>query len=203
MPKMNMTKALGILKFIIGILLLPVLVATSFSFYQQLVLLEKEILIYFIWGVVSYLILHLFIWEPAVIYRKGQRILGIIFRFFAPLVKFASYLFPIYTILIFILYSIISLFFKSKELLNYFMFLFGFSLTLHIIFSAKSLRSKQEDFLKSNYIFGFSFIYITNIVLFCFCLNLVFQRFSFLNFFNQTYSVSKDIYSAVFGQLFF
>ena len=200
---MNMTKALGILKFIIGILLLPVLVATSFSFYQQLVLLEKEILIYFIWGVVSYLILHLFIWEPAVIYRKGQRILGIIFRFFAPLVKFASYLFPIYTILIFILYSIISLFFKSKELLNYFMFLFGFSLTLHIIFSAKSLRSKQEDFLKSNYIFGFSFIYITNIVLFCFCLNLVFQRFSFLNFFNQTYSVSKDIYSAVFGQLFF
>ena len=195
-------RGLSIVKFITGICLLPFVYSVSLSFLNEFNTVEKLFRDYFWAGVITFIIVYLFVYEPAIIYNKGQRLLGIVFQFLKPLVRVAPYLLPIYTIAIFIAYLILPLAFKTKESLGSFLLLFSFSLTLHLVFSARSVRSKQGDFLKANYIFGFSFVYIIDLVLLAFCLNIVFKEFSFVNFFNNSFQTGKNIIYAIFKQLF-
>lgn len=193
----------GITKFILGISLLPFVYSVSVSFLTEFTLVDKPLQNYFWAGVISLLIAYLFIWEPAVIYTGGHKILEVVFSFFKPLVKVAPYLLPIYTIVLAISYILLSYVVKSSNLVNYFIFLFGFSVSLHLILSAKTLRAKKEDFLKGNYIFGFSFVYIVNLAILSFFLNLMFDKFSFVNFSNNSFQIAKNIFGVVFKQLFF
>jgi len=203
-PKMAgfSSRIFGVIKFILGICLLSFVYSCSVSFVNEISLIDKSLQNDFWAGVITLLVIYLFIWEPAVVYVKGQKLVEIVFTFFKPLVRVAPYLLPIYTIILFILYGILSFILKSPSLMNYFVFLFGLSVALHLIFSAKSIRSKQGDFLKANYIFGFSLIYIINLMLLAFGFNLLFKDFSFVNFFNSSYQFAKAIYYAIFKQLF-
>ena len=195
-------KAFGLIKLILGICLLPCVYTFTTAFLKQIGLIEKSLQCYFWAGVNTLLIVYLFIWEPAKIYKWGHKLLEIIFNFVKPLVKFAPYLLPIYTIVLFIVYGLLSLMIKSSWLIGYTIFLAGLSITLHLVFSAKSIRGKKGDFLKANYIFGFSFIYIINVMILAFCLNLTFNEFSFVNFSNNAFQSAGDIFYAVFKQLF-
>lgn len=192
----------GVTKFLLGVLLLPFVYSVTASFLNQLSLTPKPQQDYFWAGVASFLVIYLLIWEPAKIYAYGHKILEMVFNYFKPLVKVAPYLLPIYTITFAVAYLFLSLAIKSTDLLNYTLFLFGFSLSLHLVFSAKSLRAKKADFLKGNYIFGFSFVHIINIGLLSLFLNLIFEPFSFVNFSNQAFQIAKNIFSLVFKQLF-
>lgn len=195
-------RAFGIFKLVLGICLLAFVYSGTLAFVGEFNTVEKGLQNTFWAGVISFTIIYLFVYEAGIVYKKGQRILELIFRFFAPLVKVAPYLLPIYTILIFFIYLSLSFFVKSEALLRNSVFLLGFSLTLHLIFSAKSMRSRQGDFLKSNYIFGFSFIYIVNLALLCSILSAMFEKFSFVNFCNNSYQAGADIFKAIFKQLF-
>lgn len=195
-------KAFGVIKFILGICLLPFVYSFSLSFLREFWHVDKLSQQYFWSGIITFIILHLFVYEPAVIYRQGHRLLEIVFSFFSPLVKVAPFVLPIYTIIIFILYLLFSLIFKSEGFLRFFLFIFSFSLALHLVFSAKSVRTKQNDFLKANYIFGFSFIYIINLLLLSMCLSLIFKDFSFVYFFNGSILSANNIFFVIFKQLF-
>jgi hypothetical protein len=195
-------KVFGIIKFILGLALLPFVYSVSTAFLGEIGAIEKLYQNYFWAGVASLIIIYLLIWEPAIIYAKGHRLVELVFAFFKPLVRVAPFLLPIYTILLFILYGLLSLAIKSDWLLEYSLFLFGATIILHLIFSAKTVRSKKDDFLKANYIFGFSFIYILNIGLLALGLSLIFKGFSFINFSHTAYSLAKNIFHIVFKQLF-
>jgi len=192
----------GIIKFILGICLLPFVYSTTIVFLSECGVLEKTINQYFFAGAIAFLIIYLFIYEPVKLYNKGQKILEAVFRFFTPLVKVAPYLLPIYTIILLFIYFLYSLINKSPDAVRYFILLFGFTIALHLVFSAKSLRSRQGDFLKANYIFGFSFLYIINLAILAFAFNLIFKPYSFVNFCNQSFQVAKTIFSSIFKQLF-
>jgi len=205
-------KSFAIIKFLLGICLLPFVYSATVAFLSEFNLIEKPLQNYFWSGIITLLIIYLFIWEPAIIYAKGQKVLELIFNFFKPLVRVAPYLLPIYTIILFIIYTLLSLVVsakggsasggKSDWLIQYSLFLFGFTIALHLIFSAKTIRSKKSDFLKGNYIFGFSFIYIINLILLALFINLIFKEFSFVNFFNNSFQIAKSILYAVLKQLF-
>ena len=111
-------KIFGSIKLILGICLLPFVYSASVSFIKEFQTIERSSQGFFWAGIISFLVLHLFVWEPAIIYRTGYRLLEIVFSFFSPLVKFAPYVVPIYTILIFAGYLLLSLMFKSKEFFN-------------------------------------------------------------------------------------
>lgn len=192
----------NITKFVLGVCLLPFVYFTSAAFLNEFALVEKSLQNNFWSGVISLLIVYLFVWEPAIIYAKGQKILEAVFTFMKPLVRVAPYLLPIYTIILFAVYPIFTSNAKTKGPMALFVFLFGFTLALHLIFGAKSLRSKKEDFLKANYIFGFSFVYILNISLLAFFFSLVFDKFSFINFCNYFFQTTKGFFVALFRQLF-
>lgn len=195
-------RAFGLIKFTLGVCLLPFVYAQSIIFLKELSGIKTSLEGYFWSGVTSLLIIYLFIWEPAIIYQKGHKLLEGVFNFFRPLVKVAPNLLPVYTIVVLLLSMLLSLVSKSDWLIPYTVFLFGFTISLHLIFSAKSIRSRKNDFLKSNYLFGFSFIYIINLSLLAFCLSLVLKDFSFIRFFNNSFLVAKHIFYVLFKQLF-
>jgi hypothetical protein len=196
------SRILAIIKLALGICLLPFVYSTSAAFSNQLSAVDATAQSYFWAGLAAFMIIYLFIWEPKIIYLKGQRILELIFSFFKPLVKVAPYLLPIYTIILFWIYWVLSFIVKHEKFLYDFIFLFGLSVGIHLVFSAKSLRSKQGDFLKANYIFGFSFVYIINVALVAFCFNLIFAKYSLVAFCNDSFQLASNILSAAFKQLF-
>jgi len=196
------SRLFSLIKLLLGIMLLPFVYSFTLSFLSEFSLIEIKFQHYFWTGVISLLLIYLFVWEPAIIYNRGYRLVELIFTFFKPLLKVAPYLLPIYTIVLFLLFVILFYVFQLKDYLGYFVFLFGLSLALHLIFSSKTIRGKKGDFLKSNYVFGFSFIYIINVFLLALILNFIFNKFSLVNFLNNSFQIAASIFKAIFRQLF-
>ena len=196
------SRSFAIIKFILGVCLLPFVYACSVSFINEINLIHASLQRYFWSGLVSFLIIYLFVWEPQMIYATGQRLVEIVFSFFRPLVRAAPYLLPIYTIVLFISYVILSSMVKSMYLTACFIFLFGSSIGLHLVFSAKSIRSKQGDFLRANYIFGFSWIYIINLTVAAVLMSFVFKKFSLVDFFSNSFRIAENIFCMIFKQFF-
>ena len=195
-------RAFGVFKLLLGIALLPLVYAQTVAFLEQFWRIDPRFQEIFWEGIITFLVVYLFIWEPAGIYRKGHHLLELFFGFLKPMVKVAPFLLPMYTIILTLLYLALSLKYKSESLLNYFVFLFGFSWLLHLVFSAKTVRGKEGDFVKGNYVFMFSFIYIVNISLLAILFNLLFVEFSLVGFFNNSLQITKQIFSSTFTQLF-
>lgn len=201
-PSRISNKAFDIIKLVLGVCLLPFVYSSTAAFLRQIAYIDSSLQDYFWFGVVTFIIVYLFVIETGWVYEKGHKLLEVIFSFFQPLVKVAPYLLPVYTIIIFFVYLILSLFTREPWLINYTMFFFGVSLVMHLIFSSKAIRSKKGDLLRSNYIFGFSFIYIINLGIFAFFLNVIFKSFSFVNFCNTAYFIASSIFGVIFSQLF-
>jgi hypothetical protein len=194
------SKSFNIIKLFLGVGILPFAFAVTVSFLNELHALPAKYQMRLWQGVVGLLILHLFVWEPAFIYSRGQKLLELVFQFIKPLVKVAPYLFPIYAALLFAAYWPVQHF--RQDALEWFTVCFGALMAMHLIFGAKSLRGKKGDFLKSNYVFGFSFVYIFNLVFAGFCFNAIFEKYSLVRFLSGAYTTASGIFAAVFKQLF-
>jgi hypothetical protein len=195
-------KALGVLKFIFGLCLLPFVYSVTASFLRQLSRVDAVYQGYFWAGVVIFIAVYLFVSEPVILYESGHRVLEFVFSFFQPFVKVAPNLLPIYAIIIFVVYGIMSFFIKGAWLLHGAILLTGFFIMLHLVFSAKTVRTGKDDFLKGNYIFSFSFIYIANVLLVGIFVGLAVSGFSIGDFLGRALKVYADIFYAVFKQLF-
>lgn len=190
------------LKLLAGIALFPFVYSFSVSFLSEFSVVDKVLRNSFWAGFISLLALYLFVWEPQPVFTAGYKILEVIFGFFAPLVKTAPYLVPIYTIVLFVFYGLLSFTSGTNAWPDYFLFFIGASTALHLVFSAKALRSKKSGSLQAGYVFGSAFVYITNLVLLGLCLSLNFGAFSFIRFFNTAACAGRDVFSAILKQLF-
>ena len=195
-------KIASILKFVFFLLILPLVVGSTIGFIKELRALPADLMDYFVNGVLVYLIIHVFIYEPQPIYQYGQRIVSAIFGFVSPLVKIAPFVLPIYSIIFLILFYFATLIFKSAQWGGYFMFLVSFTLTMHMVFTAKSLREKDSNVVKPNYFFLMSVVYLIDIFILALLLDLILVDFSFSNFFRTATGVTGSVYLAVFKQLF-
>jgi len=193
---------LSILKFILAVLLLPLVISITVSFLNSLRSMDSVVCAAFGWGVVVYLILHILLYEPSVVYDAGKKISEKAMTFFSPLAKVAGFCVPIFTILSFAAYYAASLIWKECDLLPSFAFLASFTLTMHLVFTANSLKRKQPGDLKENYFFSIFIIYIVNMLIVAGAFALLSQEFSFLSFVKRCGEVAAAIYTASFRQLF-
>jgi len=192
----------SVLKLILAILLLPIVIFSSIIFLSQLAFVNETAYNYFRWGVFSYLILHLFIFAPEFVYRKGQDGVLTIFKFFSPLVKIASFCLPIYTIILLIILGLDRLVFENIDFTKELCFLLSFSLAFHMIFTASAFKTNTADTLRATYFFSMQMIYLVNLFIIAFCFHYFFESFSFIDFFNNTFGQTVDIYKLFFAQFF-
>ena len=146
-------KILSVLKLALAILLLPLVIGVTVSFWQNLVNMDRAVSAAFGWGVVVYLILHILLYEPAQIYDTGKKITERAMTFLSPLVKVAGFCIPIFTILAFAFYFVASRIWTQYNLFPGFVFVASFTLTMHLVFTVHALKGKQAGAMKENYFF--------------------------------------------------
>lgn len=192
----------SILKFVLAVLLLPVVIGVTVSFLENLRRMDDTVSVTFGWGVIVYLCLHILFYEPAQVYDTGKKISEKALIFFSPLIKVAGFCIPIFTIFSFVLYYLASLIWRETNLFPAFAFMVSFTLTMHLVFTANSLKRKQPGDLRENYFFSFFMIYIINMMIVAGAFALLSDEFSFVSFIERCGSVAAAIYAASFRQLF-
>ncbi|MFH0877232.1 MAG: hypothetical protein V1863_03300 [Candidatus Omnitrophota bacterium] len=193
---------LAVLKLFLAFLLLPIVIGITIAFLDSLREMKTSVAAAFGWGVVVYLILHILLYEPATVYDTGKKIAEKAMSFFSPLVKVAGFCVPIFTILSFVAYFFASVIWKQSNFFGYFVFLASFMLTMHLVFTANSLKGKQAGAMRENYFFALFIIYIVNILIVAGAFSLLSYDFSFLSFIRKVGHAAGAIYTVSFRQLF-
>lgn len=215
-------------KFIIGLILIPIVIGITIAFFENLTGIggaRSAGSRIFLWGVVSYVVLHLFLHKPRYLYTVGHELMHVFATWMTGggvksfnvskeggsvgttksnfFINLSPYFVPTYTLIISLLYFVIPFFFDIPNLKNVYLFSAGFTLSLHLIFTAEVLKVQQPDILQTGYLFSLVTIYIINLLLVAFLVCILFEGVTFENFFYSTYLKSKSIYTSIFKQLFF
>ncbi|MFA5276250.1 MAG: hypothetical protein WC417_05100, partial [Candidatus Omnitrophota bacterium] len=69
------SKLFGVIQFILGICLLPFVYSSSIAFMAQFGVIDASLQNCLWSGVITFLIIYLFIWEPLPVYTKGHQLL--------------------------------------------------------------------------------------------------------------------------------
>lgn len=213
-----------VVKFLVGALLLPICVATSIVLYSQLGSIQhlSRNQLYFLLGVGTYTLIHLFFYQPATIYVFGHEIThafctwifgGEVKSFHAswrggritttksnPFISLAPYFFPIYTVFLSFGYFVASLFYDLSKYNPHFIFLIGLSWSFHIVLTIHFMKMGQPDILKTGTLFSISLIYILNITILALILSSLFAEVAFRDFFSSSYWQTVKIYTSIFSK---
>lgn len=215
-----------ILRFIISILLIPVCVIVTISFYNGIFRIKdvSNSGLNFILGALLYSIVHLLLFRLDFLYIFGHEGTHAVATFLSGgkargmkvsskegsvktttpnfFVILAPYLMPIYTVSIAILYFILSFYIDISSYSGIFIFFIGFTLMMHLVYTAESMRQKQSDLIKTGYFYSISFIYIANLIIVFLIISLLFKEASFVDFISEIYERTRDFYFSFWKQFF-
>lgn len=80
------------------------------------------------------------------------------------LITLAPYFFPLYTVIVIIVYALLSLFLDPSEYEWVWLFLVGLTWAFHLTFTISALLERQTDILEYGRVFSLAFIYLFNIL---------------------------------------
>ena len=214
------------LRFIISVLLIPICVIVTISFYNGIFNIKdvSESGLYFILGALLYSMMHLLLFRLDFLYTLGHESMHALATFCSGgkasnmkvsskegsvktttpnfFVMLAPYLIPVYTVIIAIIYFAMSFFIDITRYSSVFMLLIGFTLMFHLAYTAESMRDKQSDLIKAGYLSSISFIYIVNLIVVFLIISLLFRDASFVDFISDVYKKTSFFYYSFWKQLF-
>ena len=191
-----------VLKVAATVLVLPVIVAMTAAFQEQVTTLDLALKHALGMGLVTYIILKFFVYDFDHVYKFGQNIVTYCFQFLKPLVNVAPYVLPIYTILALIVFAILNACGRVGDFRPMFYSGIAFTFAMHMILTAQDLYAKDSSPGKPNYFFGMSLVYIFDVFLISLIMHFTLPGFSFVQFFQSLAAMSFQIYKAIFHQLF-
>jgi len=215
-----------ILRLFISILLIPICVIVTLSFYDGIFSIKdvSKSGLYFILGALLYSVMHLLLCRLDFLYVFGHECMHAFATFCSGgkasnmkvsgkegsvktttpnfFVMLAPYLLPVYTVLVAIAYFILSFSIDITKYSGTFIFLIGFTLMFHLAYTAESMRDKQSDLVKAGYLSSISFIYIVNLIIVFLIISLLFREVSFIDFISKVYVKTKFFYYSFWKQLF-
>ncbi|MBN1353768.1 MAG: hypothetical protein JW994_03745 [Candidatus Omnitrophica bacterium] len=212
-------------KTIIGILFIPFAIAVTQAFFRSLKALDflNINLFILIGGFFSYPVFRIVFYKPNYIYALGHEAVHVVATWICggkvtsfqvseaggsvtttktnPFIRLAPYFIPIHTLFLFLLYWALLRFFNVTRFFNAFIFLAGFTMSMHIFMTIETMKTAQPDIAKTGYFFSALLIYVANIFVLVFTISLILRDISFLHFARNTFVVAKDIYLNFFGKL--
>ncbi|MBF0331737.1 MAG: hypothetical protein HQL17_07345 [Candidatus Omnitrophica bacterium] len=191
-----------ILKFVFAVLLLPLVMATVFALQTEIARFDPKLQEAIISGTLAYVLMKFFVYDFDAVYKFGQSIVGACFQFLKPVMNFAPYVIPIYTIIAIVAYAIVHLMGNMEAYAGMFVAVIAFTFAMHVVLTAQDLYTKDSLAGKPNYFFAMSLIFIVDVFFMALLMSLVGKGFSFVHFFQGLSTASGDIYMAVFKQLF-
>jgi len=192
----------SIIKFVLFIALAPLLIGVSFGFSNELLEQKRTIVDTFNWGILTYLLLHIFVCECGLLQRFAQNCIRAVFRFFEPLRKIIAYCLPFYSFIVFSVFCLLKFVFKYNIVIEHFVFLMSFGFIMHLVSVSCAIRSDSNDSLKAHYYFILGIVYLVTIIIIAWCMGIMFKSFSFADFIKYGYNYFVDTYNAIWQQLF-
>lgn len=211
-------------RIVIAILLIPFCIGSVMALWQ---IISRSNSAEMIWittlaGVFTWVLIYFFIPEPKWIYVLGHELTHALWSFpFGGklkkirvsssgghvsitksnfLVSLAPYFFPLYAILIVIIFLIGNFFWNWTSYMYLFYFLIGVAYSFHITLTFKILKIKQPDIKGEGYIFSTVIIFLGNMLVLLIGIPLLIKNTSVLNSLNFWLDYSIKIYSYL-GQL--
>ncbi len=195
-------RILNILKFILALLLVPVTIIATIQFTKWLHLIPSEYSHWFWVGLATYLIIHLFIFEPQIVYQHGQKLISGLFGFSAVLSEGAGRGISFYTLLSLIFLGLTHFIHRLAPFKIYAFFAVSFFLCMHMVFTARHLTEEDQSAVKPQYFLATELIYLINLVLLAGVFNLVFDKFSFVGLVQEFAKSTSHFYISLYRQLF-
>lgn len=192
---------INIFKFVLFVILLPVVIATTEAFIKYFQDLPTQMQEFILWGGQAFLITFIFVHTFRGMYDVGQKIIESLFKFLSPLQLYAASLFPFYTLIILLTLFICDRIFDIAAYKPYFYFFIGFTYTMHVILMAAQLQEQEKSLIKPNYFLLGSLILIANVFLAVLFLNGLVAKFTFPDFFQDLAKGAWNIYVDVFEKL--
>jgi hypothetical protein len=218
---------LKIFKFILGILFIPFCFGGSIGLYRQITNIPAPSTsqFSFLLGVVLYTLIHIFIYKPQRIYTFGHEIIHALLSWISGgkvksikvskeggevktdkvnfITLIGPYIIPLYPLLFSLVFFVLNASYRLDDAyFRIFLFVMGFSLSMHILMTAEVLRKIQPDLIKAGYLFSITFIYLINIIIIAFVLSRIFEAFYFKDFIISSYEFTRDIFLRIYYQLF-
>ncbi len=211
------------LKFFIGLALLPVCYGYSVEFLRIVAVGYKNPVPHlglFGGGAATYILIHIILPKPMLLHIFGHELTH---AFFAKLfgwkvkgikvssngghaklsgsnfiVTLAPYFFPFYTFIVVMIYILAILTGYDRHIYPYFVFMTGFTLSLHILMTVESIKSSQPDIKEGGLVFSVPLIYLGNLLTITFLLRLtVFRGINYLDFLKMGWLKSWEIWKVL------
>jgi len=114
------------------------------------------------------------------------------------IIALAPYSFPLYTLCFIGIYKILSMITLSEFLAFPFYFLFGVSLSFHVLATIHYIQIEQPDLKRYGYFSSLIFIFTWSIIVLALIFALMFEKIAVLDFFHLTLAYSGKIYGKLF-----
>jgi len=192
---------LKIIKFLLGILLLPLSVASIFSFREHISGYPEDYKLFLMWGAGAFLLIFLFFYQFFRIHEFGQKMTSGMFRLVSPFNVVLANCIPIYTFIILAMFFGVGKIFNTSAYNHYFLFFAGFTLAMHILLVAQDLQINEQNLAKPHYLFVISFVVVASLSLTVLLLDLTSGSFTFPKFFTMLISHAKDYYYLAYKKI--
>ena len=190
------------LKFFLAVLMLPIVIATFVGFEHHLVNYPTSHGEFFRWGIFSFLITFLFLYQFWGVYEFGQRSMQSLLSFLDPADKIAARIFPFYLTIIMLLFYVSKTFLGVSRVSPYYMFFVGFAFAMHILLTAQDMQQEETTPIKPTYFFWMSVIFVAIILLTVVLFDLVFDKWTFTRFLHEMRETAESIYRLSFNRAF-
>ncbi len=179
-----------IIRFLIGLLLLPVCVAASMALYGLLRAIQPGSVPPDTWwlvgGFIFWLVLYFVLPRPVRTYVLAHELTHALWGWMMGarvsnlrvaedkgsvtlsktnfLITLAPYFFPLYTVLTIVLFGLLSLFYAVEQYHLWWMGMIGFTWGFHFTFTISTLMQHQSDIRACGHLFSYTFIYSLNTI---------------------------------------
>ena len=174
-------------KIIVSVFLLPFCLGSIITLWQIIISSGKAEIMWLttLSGILCWVLIYLFLPEPKWIYVFGHELTHAVWSwlFGGRLKKFkvnsngghvlitksnfltslAPYFFPMYVVIIFIIYMIGNFFWNWTSYVLWFYFLIGMMYAFHVTLTYRILKIKQPDIVQEGYIFSAVIIFLGNV----------------------------------------
>ncbi|MES2023288.1 MAG: hypothetical protein V4439_01260 [Patescibacteria group bacterium] len=175
-------------KFICGILLLPFCAGAVLALWKVILVSGSADMIWItiLAGALAFVLIYLFLAKPVWIYVFGHEMTHALWSWFFGgklhqmrvtsggghvlitkanfITSLAPYFFPVYAVLIVVIYGLGNFFWDWSHYVLIFYFLLGMAYAFHITFTIHSLKIDQPDVLEQGSIFSAVIIFLGNIL---------------------------------------
>lgn len=192
---------LNLVKIVLTVVLFPFLYVFASRFHQHLTVYPHNPQEFFLFGVLAFLLVFLFVYPFWGVHEAGQKLMGSVFRFAAPMDRLLVNLLPFYPLMVMLVFFIFRNFLKVNDWNHHFLFFAGFTMAMHVLLVAQGMQSEEKGVFRPGYFFAISLVFLCNMLVMILLLDLVYGQFTLFKFFQNNFFDVKMIYREAYKMI--